>query len=92
MQTEFPQHLSPKEKAPLLEFHPIYYIRTDDMKSEIGNSDNPRRLNGCCGLDGCDGPNKICLCGEHVGTEKSDCWTPLVFIPNIETTDWIAIK
>lgn len=34
------------------------------------------RLNGCCGLDGCDGPNKICLNGHEVATEKSDCWMP----------------
>ena len=32
------------------------------------------RLNGCCGLDGLDGPNTVCGCGAVVGTEKSDCW------------------
>jgi hypothetical protein len=35
-----------------------------------------RRLNGCCGLDGCDGPNLVCLEGHEAGTEKSDCWMP----------------
>lgn len=30
---------------------------------------------GCCGSDGCDGPNRSCLCGLVVGTEWSDCWT-----------------
>jgi hypothetical protein len=35
-----------------------------------------RRLNGCCGLDGCDGPNLVCTNGHEIGTEKSDCWTP----------------
>lgn len=38
------------------------------------------RLNGCCGLDGCDGPNKVCLNGHEIGTEKSDCWVPHLFI------------
>ena len=33
-----------------------------------------RRLNGCCGLDGMDGINKICVNGHEIGTEKSDCW------------------
>jgi hypothetical protein len=34
------------------------------------------RLNGCCGLDGLDGPNPVCLNGHEIGTEKSDCWMP----------------
>ena len=35
---------------------------------------DPRRLNGCCGPDGCDGPNLVCGNGHEVGTEKADCW------------------
>lgn len=38
------------------------------------HSTDPRRLNGCCGLDGCDGLNLLCINGHAVGTEKSDCW------------------
>ncbi|MEV0093732.1 hypothetical protein [Streptomyces sp. NPDC050738] len=35
------------------------------------------RLNGCCGLDGCDGPNLQCrFCTAEVAVERSDCWTP----------------
>ncbi|MCG3088364.1 hypothetical protein [Sporosarcina cyprini] len=33
------------------------------------------RLNGCCGQDGCDGLNRVCINGHEVGTERSDCWT-----------------
>ncbi len=34
-----------------------------------------RRLNGCCRLDGCDGPNLVCAgCGAEIATEQSDCW------------------
>ena len=42
----------------------------------VGTKHHPdrRRLNGCCGLDGCDGPNLVCPNGHEVGTEKSDCW------------------
>ena len=33
--------------------------------------------NGCCGLDGCDGPNMLCAqCGHEVATAKLDCWMP----------------
>jgi len=31
--------------------------------------------NGCCGSDGCDGPNRAGLCGSMVATQWSDCWT-----------------
>jgi hypothetical protein len=34
------------------------------------------RSAGCCGLDGCDGPNQACaVCGAVVGTARTDCWT-----------------
>src|SRR6266571_1330633 len=39
------------------------------------HSDYHRR-NGCCGLDGMDGPNLVCPNAHEVGTEKSDCWMP----------------
>jgi hypothetical protein len=33
---------------------------------------------GCCGSDGCDGPNRACsACGLVVGTARTDCWTEL---------------
>jgi uncharacterized protein (DUF1697 family) len=31
-------------------------------------------LNGCCGIDGCDGINAFCPSGHEIGTEFSDCW------------------
>jgi|SRR5215831_9113867 len=34
------------------------------------------RLAGCCGLDGMDGPNLVCVNGHEIGTEKSDGWMP----------------
>jgi hypothetical protein len=34
------------------------------------------RLNGCCDLDGTDGPNLVCAnCGTEVATQQTDCWT-----------------
>ena len=49
-------------------------IHLDDR---INMKDHPdyRRHNGCCGEDGCDGPNQICKCGSEVATVVSDCWT-----------------
>lgn len=40
------------------------------------NHTEPWRLNGCCGLDGCDGLNLLDENGNEIGTEKSDCWMP----------------
>jgi len=37
-------------------------------------TDNGSRLNGCCGLDGLDGMNLLCVNGHEIGTERSDCW------------------
>ena len=33
-----------------------------------------RRLSGCCGPMGEDGPNLVCERGHEIGTENSDCW------------------
>ena len=47
----------------------------DNLSMKITN--NPKRLNGCCDLDGCDGPNLVCeSCGAEVATAKYDCWMP----------------
>jgi hypothetical protein len=48
-------------------------VNLADMRSWYRHTDL-RRLNGCCGLDGCDGPNRLCDCGAEIGTERSDCW------------------
>jgi hypothetical protein len=58
-----------------------YYTGTENKiiicKSDLINSKNHTdhsRLGGCCGLDGTSGPNKLCINGHEVATEKSDCW------------------
>lgn len=50
-------------------------VNLGDLVSTMHHADR-RRLNGCCGLDGCDGPNLVCRNGHEIGTKKSDCWTP----------------
>jgi hypothetical protein len=47
-----------------------------NLRDLIGTKHHPTRLNGCCGLDGLDGPNLLCANGHEIGTEKSDCWMP----------------
>jgi hypothetical protein len=42
--------------------------------TNVQNHPDPCRLNGCCGLDGSDGVNKVCANGHEIATEKSDCW------------------
>jgi hypothetical protein len=70
------QYWSGTEKSPLL-----------NIADLTGTKYHPesRRYGGCCGRDGCDGPNLICLNGHEVGTEKSDCWTPhvAILLPNV---------
>ena len=50
-----------------------YLVNLKDLQNTKRHSD-VRRLNGCCGLDGCDGPNLLCENGHEIGTERSDCW------------------
>lgn len=58
-----------------------YYSGTESQiiinRQDLKNSSNhfeTSRLNGCCGLDGLDGLNKVCINGHEIATEKSDCW------------------
>jgi hypothetical protein len=56
-----------------------YIINLADRRNLTVHKD-PKRLAGCCGMDGCDGPNQLCACGAEVATEKSDCWMPHALI------------
>lgn len=48
---------------------------------------------GCCGLNGwLTDPNRLCKCGETIGTEFSDCDTIHAFIPDNENTKWQNVK
>jgi hypothetical protein len=49
-------------------------LNPGDIRNVIPHPDLHRR-NGCCRLDGLDGPNLVCAgCGIDVATEQSDCW------------------
>ncbi|MFB7878548.1 hypothetical protein ACFC06_25155 [Nocardia sp. NPDC056064] len=52
-----------------------FILHPDDVPGTTRHADS-KRCNGCCGLDGQDGPNLVCLgCGVDVATKESDCWT-----------------
>lgn len=68
---------------------PAHWLNLSDLRADIGYAPQPGRCNGCCGLDGMDGPNRICRCGAEIGTERSDCWTWHIFTPLEQTTTWI---
>ncbi|MCR3746698.1 hypothetical protein LX88_000636 [Lentzea californiensis] len=53
----------------------LFILHPDDVPGTALHPD-ARRRNGCCGLDGQDGPNLVCAgCGAEVATKESDCWT-----------------
>ena len=79
---------SPDDTPALLEFIPQFWLNPDDLTDAVRDTRNEPRLGGCCGIAGCDGPNQICRCGADIGTLRTDCWTPRVFIPVPEATEW----
>ena len=48
-------------------------LNLNDLINSKHHSDTSR-LNGCCGLDGLDGINTVCINNHEIGTESSDCW------------------
>ncbi|MEJ2001579.1 MAG: hypothetical protein P8X77_09315 [Maritimibacter sp.] len=64
------------------------WVNLADLSKAVGYTSDQKRMIGCCGLDGCDGPNRICSCDAEVGTESSDCWTWHLFVPVAENTSW----
>ncbi|MFJ5546492.1 hypothetical protein [Streptomyces sp. NPDC093225] len=70
---------SPHTGAPVLNLDDIMGVKRHP---------DPRRRNGCCGLDGLDGPNLVCgNCGAEVATQQSDCWSQqlIALIPDAVT-------
>jgi hypothetical protein len=67
---------------------PQIWINLGDLTGEPRYTPHIKRLSGCCGLAGSLGPNRVCECGAHIGTELSDCWTPAMFVPDPSFTRW----
>lgn len=59
----------------LTQFANNFIVNLTDLRNTRRHTDS-NRLNGCCGLDGCDGRNLLCANEHEIGTEQSDCWLP----------------
>jgi hypothetical protein len=58
--------------------NPRMYDKSDknytfNLKDLINIVQHPGRRAGCCGSDGCQGPNILCTNRHEIGTEFSDC-------------------
>lgn len=54
---------------------PATFVVNPDDARNVSRHPDQRRLNGCCNLDGLDGPNLVCgRCGREVATLQNDCW------------------
>lgn len=63
-----------------------YFVNLQDA-TNLHLTTDTKRLNGCCELDGCDGPNLLCNnCNSYVATKVSDCWTPHFVIFDLANT------
>ncbi|NSX53750.1 hypothetical protein [Parasulfitobacter algicola] len=68
------------------------WIHLSDLSEKVGLTPLTKRLSGCCDISGMDGPNRVCQCGQHVGTQFSDCYEYHAFQPDTKTTKWIETK
>ncbi len=67
-----------------------YIVHVDDAIG-VHLTNDGKRIAGCCGLDGMDGPNLQCdKCGVYVATKMDDCWMPHCVVFDPATTDAIA--
>jgi hypothetical protein len=71
----------------------LLILHPDDVPGAVLHSD-ARRLNGCCGLAGQDGPNLVCSgCGVEAATKESDCWTDnLVALVTVAVSEALQAK
>jgi hypothetical protein len=68
----------------------FFILHVDDLFNVKTTTDS-KRLAGCCGLDGCDGPNLQCVvCGSYVATKMTDCWMPHCAVLEPSATSAIA--
>jgi len=69
-----------------------FLVHPDDLIN-VNLIAESKRLNGCCGLDGCDGPNLQCaVCGSFVATKMTDCWMAHCAVLEPTATNAVAIS
>jgi hypothetical protein len=82
----------PNDKRVYMSYVPQIWMNLDDLLGEVRYTPHTGRLSGCCGLSDGDGPNRICECGNHIGTEFSECYTPRMFVPDPSLTRWEDVE
>lgn len=62
-----------------------------NLKDIINSGYHPdiKRQQGCCGSDGSNGMNRICLNNHEFGIEISDCWLPHLVALNPEKVQFV---
>lgn len=65
------------------DFAGLFAVSLADLLN-VGYHPDHRRLIGCCGPSGSNGPNRVCSCGREIGIERSDCIWPqaVYFLPS----------
>lgn len=63
-------------------------INIKDLINSKLHSDRTR-LYGCCGIDGLDGINRVCVNNHEIGTESSDCWMAHYIAFEPDFVEWI---
>ncbi|MFD5704210.1 hypothetical protein [Streptomyces lasiicapitis] len=85
--------LMPQGSYAISPYCDVFILNPNDITGVTRHPDRGR-LNGCCGLDGLDGPNLVCdACGAEVATQQSDCWSQqlIALIPNsVMAADWLS--
>ena len=71
---------STSSEGVVVDFTGHFAVRSEDLIC-VGDHPDLRRWIGCCGPSGTNGPNRVCSCGQAVGTERSDCmWPAAVYL------------
>ncbi|MBI1492838.1 hypothetical protein [Halocynthiibacter styelae] len=68
------------------------WLNLEDLRETVGFTPHTERLMGCCSISSGYGPNRVCQCGEHVGTQSSDCYEYRMLEPVPTATYWKNTK
>lgn len=65
-----------------------HWLNPYDLTSCVVWAENIDWMVGCCDVDGDNGANRECLCGQNIGTQFADCFQWHLFVPDESTTHW----
>jgi hypothetical protein len=85
------EHLPSSLNGQPVDFTECFAVRQDALLG-VGNHPEKLRWIGCCGASGTHGPNRICACGQEVGTERSDCMWPVAVYLDPQTVRPVKVE